>query len=416
MLRIVLAAALSCTVLYAQDTAFPLESIAIEGSALPKETVLEMTGFRVGTPIHQAGIEAGCKKLGESGLFQDIGYRYAPGPQHGYVVTITLSDQTKMREASVDIPGVDSDEIWQWLTSKFPPFNRKVPDIPAAQDYLAKLIEQHYDAALAGQHVVSKLEQEFTPRLRTIVSFQPANLPVVGQMSFSGQQKLSAEQLNSIMQKVVAGQGYIDRRFRALVELNLRPAYEELGMYRVRFPRISAQKAGESAVNVAVEIEEGAQFTLGAVSIAGDDLPKEEMLKAANLKPGGIANWTHIQQGIWDMERPVKRLGFYSASSAAQRVLHDDTRVIDVSVSIQKGPLYHFGEVTFAGLSPSQEQVARKHWTAAPGSSYEFLHSNDFLREFSRAVDLRQFKKYNVQTKAGAGGHVMDVTVIFETK
>jgi outer membrane protein assembly factor BamA len=164
-------------------------------------------------PINKEGIETGCKKLEESGLFQDVSYRYAPGPQRGYVVTLSLVDQKKLTDAAIDIPGADEEQSWGWFTSKFPSFDHKVPDVPAAQDFLARQLEQHAGTALAGQHLVSRLEQEFTPRPRMIVSFQPEKLPSIASMSFTGQETLTAGQLDAILQKVIAGQGYTDRKF-----------------------------------------------------------------------------------------------------------------------------------------------------------------------------------------------------------
>ena len=79
---------------------------------MPRETVLEITGFRLGAPINKPAIEQGCAKLRDSGIFQDINYRYGPGPKRGYIVTLTLSDQSGLAEAAIDIPGADEDEIW----------------------------------------------------------------------------------------------------------------------------------------------------------------------------------------------------------------------------------------------------------------------------------------------------------------
>lgn len=416
MLRTLVLVTVLCGLSKAQDPSFPLESVSIEGSSFPKDTILGLTGFHVGAPVNKTAIEAGCKKLEETGLFQDINYRYAPGPKHGHVVTLSLADQSKLTDAAIDIPGGNEDEVWQWLGAQYPAFAHKVPDNPAAQEFLAKQIERHAAAALGGQRLVTRLEQEFTLPARTIISFQPENLPSIGAVNFMGQQKLSAAQLESILQKVMAGQGYTDRRFHALVELNLRPAYEDLGMYRVRFPAITAHTAEPSALTVTVTIEEGSQFTLGNVEIAGDDLPREAMQKAANLKSGGIANWSQIQQAVWAMERPVKRLGYFTARSRTARVLHDDTHVLDVQAVFEKGPLYHVGEVRFAGLPAALQSRARQLWSAAPGSPYDFEYPNDFVRDFSRVVDFRQFKKYDVKTQPGAGDHVMDVTVDFEPR
>ena len=155
---------------------------------------------------------------------------------------------------------------------------------------------------------------------------------------------------------------------------------------------------------------------MGAIEIIGGDLPRAAMEKAANIKTGTVANWTQIQRGAWEMERPLKRLGYFAAQSKTDRLLHDDTRVLDVNVTFEKGPPYHFGHVRFVGLPPTLESRARQAWTAAPGSPYDFLYANDFIRDFSRLVDFRQFKKYEAKAQPGVGDHVMDVTVNFESK
>ena len=142
MPRIIVLIALLSSALCAQESAFPLETVNVEGTTLPKETILELTGFHIGNPVDRQAIESGCKKLEGSGLFQDIGYHYAPGPKRGYIVTLTLADQKKLSDAAIDIPGTDEGEAWHWLVSRFPTFDHKVPDNPSAQDFLAKQIEQ----------------------------------------------------------------------------------------------------------------------------------------------------------------------------------------------------------------------------------------------------------------------------------
>jgi hypothetical protein len=61
-----------------QNSAFPLESVAVEGSAIPQTVILEIAGLRLGTPIDKAGVEQACAKLQETGVFATISYRYAP--------------------------------------------------------------------------------------------------------------------------------------------------------------------------------------------------------------------------------------------------------------------------------------------------------------------------------------------------
>src|SRR5260370_22817998 len=166
--------------MHGQDAAFPLESVSVEGTAISRATVLEIAGLRIGALVNKSAIEQACGRLQESGIFSAIDYHYAPGPKHGYVLTLKLMDPGSLSEAAIDIPGIDENEVWQWLSSRYPDFNHKVPGADVAQQYLARQIEAHLGARLEGQHIVSRLETEFAPRRRLIIAFQPEMLPRVG--------------------------------------------------------------------------------------------------------------------------------------------------------------------------------------------------------------------------------------------
>jgi len=288
-----------------QNASFPLESVALDGTSLSKEFVMEMAGLHIGAPVDKAAIEAACARLQDSGIFQSINYRYAPGLNHGYVLTLSVADQGILVESSIDVPGVEENEIWQWLVAQYPAFNRKVPGNDSAQQFIAKKIEEHLGTKLDGQHLVARLESDVVRR-RALISFQPEKLPRIASMTFTGQSELNAAQLSTMMQKVVADDGYLERRFRQALDLNVRRAYEEHGMYRVRFVSVAMQKIDTSSVSVATAIDEGPKYTLGEVELVGEQLPVAAMLDAAKFKKNQTANWTEIQNGIWALERPLK--------------------------------------------------------------------------------------------------------------
>lgn len=394
-----------------QSESFPLEAVKLEGTQLALGVVLDLSGLRIGAPVNQSAIEEGCKKLQASGIFQTVGFQYAPGEKQGYVLTLSLLDQTVLTDASIDIPGIDQDEIWQWLSVRYPRFQHKVPGDETGQLFLAHEIERHLGGKLAGQHLVARLESDLTSG-RTIVSYQPEALPKIGAMNFTGQREFSEIDLQHIMEKVVAGEGYLDRRYRAYLELNLRRAYEEHGMYRVRFPSVAARPDGNS-MTVTTVIEEGPKFTLGDVKLVGENLPTAAMLEAAKFKSGAIANWTEIQSGIWETEKPLKRLGYTEARAVPERVYHDEARVMDVNISYRKGPIYHFGELRVTGLSPELEVKARGMWKLQRGDPYDYVYPHEFLREFNKSLGKLMFKRYDVATQKGTGDHVTDVSVSF---
>lgn len=400
---ILLFASLSCA--YPQTR---LESLAVEGSALPQKTVLELSGFHIGASIDRPGIEAGCKRLEETGLFSSITFRYAPTPKNGFALTLSLTDQGRLSSASIDIPGVEESDVWQWLIVKFPAFNRKVPGSDAAQHVLALQIESHLGAKLRGEKIVTKMETNFA---KSTVSFQPEHLPRIDSMAFTGTKEMTPDQANAVMRKVTADRGYTDRGFRNLLENNLRPSYEEHGLYRVQFPQVKVEFVDPTALAVITTVEEGAKYSLGDVTLAGEDLPADKMLAAAKFRKGEVANWTEIQKSIWEMERSLTRSGYFDTASKQERIFHDDTHLLDLKIGVTKGALYHFGQLRTAGLSPELEAKARKAWKKNPGDPWDYDYVNDFLKVFSKSVDSRDGKRYNVRMTNNASDHTVDITV-----
>ena len=397
-----------------QDTAFPLESVASEGSTIPQPVILEITGLRIASPIDKRGIEQACKKLEESGLFASISYRYAPGPKKGYALTLILADQAPLFGATIDVPGADENEAWQWLLARFRRFDHQAPQAEAGQRFLAAEIERHLGDSMRGQHLVVRMENDFrTGKLTS--SFQPEVLPRVHSVGFTGNQVIASGELGPALNRVVANAEYTDRRFAVAVDLNLRPVYEQHGYYRVRFVPSPPQWT-DGGVSVVVGITEGSPYQLGNVEVLGENLPLDAMVSAAKFPKGKLANWTQIQEGIWEMEKVVKRMGFFEATASPNRSYDDAAHVLELRIRVNKGPLYHFGEIRITGLGPDLEGRARRTWKPKPGDPYDYGYPNEFFQAFSRTVDFRNFRKFNAVVQKAAGNYVMDVNLVFETR
>ncbi len=377
--------------------------------------MLDLAGLHIGASVDKAAFEAAGQKLNDSGLFESVSYRYGPSEHKGYILTLMLADP-RLVNAAIDIPGVNEDEQWRWLASRYPFLDHKVPANDAGQMFVARKLEEHLAQTLEGHHIVAQLEADLMHGGKSLILFEPDPLPRIAAIHFTGQMELTAEQLAAVIPKDVRDHGYSDRSFRQAVELNLRRAYEERGMYRVRFPSITAERQPGWMVSATVAIEEGARYTLGDVQIMGNNLPVDAMLKAANFRKNEIANWTEIQNSLYDLEKPVKRLGYLNAASVPERILHDDPRVLDVKVSFRLGPLFRLGQVQFVGLAPNVEEQARKIWGPKPGDPFDYEYPTDFFKAFSRTVDSRQFKRMKSTMRKGSGDNVMDFVVTFEPR
>ena len=396
----------------AQSGPVPLEFVTAEGSTIPQSVVQEIAGLKIDAPIDQAGIEEACRKLQDSGLFASISYRYAQGAQKGFALTLSLADQTPSSGATIDVPGVDEDEAWRWLAGRFRRFDRQVPQAETAQKFLAHELEGHLGKAMRGQPLTVRMENDFKTRKLTL-SFQPEVLPKLGAVTFTGNAAISAVELGAVLNRVTANADYTDRKFAAALELNLRPFYEEHGFYRVKLVPGRAQlTANGAAVNVAVT--EGASYQLGTVEVLGENLPVESMMGAAKFPKGRLANWRQIQEGIWAMEKVVKRSGYFAATATPERSFDDAAHLLGLRIRVNLGPLYHYGEFRVAGLNADQEAKARRLWKGKKGEPYDYGYPVEFMQELSRVVEFRNFQRHDAVTRKGVGDHVMDVDLVFE--
>jgi hypothetical protein len=80
------------------------------------------------------------------------------------------------------------------------------------------------------------------------------------------------------------------------------------------------------------------------------------------------------------------------------------------------GPLFKFGQLQIAGLTPTLEAQARKIWSLNPGDPFDYDYPKDFSQTFFRAVDGRQFKKFSATMRKGTGENVMDFALVFEPR
>jgi outer membrane protein assembly factor BamA len=396
-----------------QNSSFDLESVVIEGSQIPQSQIVEIAGLRIASPIDKAGIERACRSLQESGLFASISYRYAPGPKKGYVLTLILADQP-LQAATIDVPGLDESEAWQWLASRFHRFDHQVPADDSAQSYLARQLERHLGGSLRGQSLTVRMETDLRT-LKSTFSFQPEILPRLQSVNFTGNQAITSTELTSVLSHVSANEQYTDRKFAQAVELNLRPVYEQHGLYRVHFVPGGSQWT-DAGVSVNLAITEGEPYRLGKAELTGENLPVDAMLSAGKLPIGKLANWRDIQAGIQAMEKAVKRTGFFDAVAQPDRTLDDAEHVLDLRIRVVRGPLYHFGELRITGLTPEQEARARKTWQPKPGDPYDYAYANDFFQAFSRIVDFRSFRKFNAVVQKGNGDRAMDINLVFEAR
>jgi outer membrane protein assembly factor BamA len=392
----------------------PVAEIKVAGNArLPAAAVIAASGLRVGQIATRAQFDAAAQRLADTGFFASVSYGYDPktvGGVSGYALTLHVSEQTTLAPVELDIPGLDVEELWQRLKSADPLIDRQMPNNDRALAYYQRALERELGKLNYTDEIVMKNEVDLrTGRMMTIC--RPAHPPKIAAIRFEGNAAIADSTLQASMTKVAMGQDYSERDFRRMLELNVRPLYEDLGHLTVTITSVNMARAGD-AVTVTAAIDEGPAWRLGKVILTGEALPLADMHEAARFAYGSPANWKQFMAAVHDMEQVLRRDGYIRVSSKPVRSFHASAQVMDVNVEFTKGPQFLFGELHIDGLDAVTQQRLAGLWKLPGGAPMNQPYIDDFVRS-AMSLLRGKFRTFSSDLHVRTGTHVVDVTLKF---
>jgi outer membrane protein assembly factor BamA len=390
-------------------------SITVSGNVrLGAPAIVDVTGLRTGTKVTRLELDAAVQALADTGLFASVSYRYDPvsGKEpSSYRISFPVQEGRADIPVTIDIPGLDEEAAWKELRIAAPMVDRKMPSDDRAMDYYCRALEAVLRKMNREEKVVAINRADLRTK-RVEISLVLANTPSVSHVSFEGARVLAAPMLSAVIEKVATGNRYLEREFRQVLDLNVRPLYEERGYLKVEFPSLRLAFS-EGSVAVSVQVVEGMAWILGKVEVAGDAIPRDEMVREGGFATGKIVNWQQVLESIARMEKVLKRDGYLAASSKPVRLFRDQGQIVDLRIDVNKGRQFLFGEMSMAGMNPSQQERARSIWKLRSGDAL----NQPYLDEFAKAVFEmlpRTFRSFHSQLRQRPNTSVMDVIFTFK--
>ncbi len=130
-----------------------IRRILVEGTRLPPLSVIRLAGIKAGDEVDFAKVRTALQKATQTGLISKIDFEYEslPDKETEVILHLKCTDVMPLAKASIQIPKVNEDDVWNWLVQLDPLFTRDLPPTEAAiQLYsrgIAKYMETHGDPA-----------------------------------------------------------------------------------------------------------------------------------------------------------------------------------------------------------------------------------------------------------------------------
>jgi outer membrane protein insertion porin family len=394
---------------------FPIDSIAIEGNRIPAGAIIAVSGLKRGEKGDSAAFDAARDRLLASGYFDTVAYRYRASASGGYEVTFEVREVDTLYPVRIDALPASAAEIVAYLKSRDPLFSGKMPGTRQVIERTAHEIEQYLSTKGHPEQVAGKVIAAAPGQFE--VGFTPVRgLPAVSAVSFEGSKVISATVLHNKISEVAFGQPFTESGFRMLLESQLLPLYEAKGYMRVTFPKITTAPSAEvSGIDLKVTVDEGSEYKLVRVAVAGRSASESaRILKSAKLPQMTVANFEEVRQAAVRVKDSMRHQGFLDAKVTTDRKLDDAKKTVEFFLVVDAGERYTFGKLTIEGLGLDGEAAIRKMWSVKTGDEFPADYPDYFAAKvkeaglFDNLGDTKATPAINPET------HVVDVTIDFK--
>lgn len=395
---------------------WPIATISIEGNKrYSAQQIITATGLRIGQPAGKPEFERARDRLVATGLFEEVGYRFAPQPgANEYAAAFQVTEVEPLYPVRFDRLDTPDGDLRQILRSKDPFFGEQIPATAQVLERHSRVIEEYLASKGKPMKVIGKVVSD-QPNQFGIVFRPAASEPAVAEVKFLGNEVIPTAALLANFAGVAYGTPYREPAFRQMLDTGIRPMYEARGRLLIKFPVIQVEKAKTvQGLVVTVTVEEGPSFDLAEVAIEGDTpVPPAQLLKAAGLKEGDLANFDEVNAAVDRMRKVFRRNGYMNAAIEVKRKIHDKPKTVDLAMSVEPGPQFTFGKLKIEGLDIHGEAAIKKLWTLKEGKPYNADYPDYFLNRvredgvFDELGTTKTAQEVNEETR------IVDVTLKF---
>ena len=177
---------------------------------------------------------------------------------------------------------------------------------------------------------------------------------------------------------------------------NITDHYQNAGFLRVEIsePNVIPKEEG---LTVAIEINEGDRYTVGPVDIEGDDSMDIEALRnIVGIKEGEFFNRGLLTADTERLENYYTNRGFYFAKVEPRTSINEDSHVVDVSFSVEKGPLYFIRKINVSGNTITHDEIIRREVAVV---EHQLYSARSVAISRSRVRGLGFFEEVSVEPK-----------------
>ena len=379
------------------------------------DEIIAATGLRIGAPATDDDFKKVIEEFGESGLFADASYSYSFSPA-GTKLSLQLADKQNLVPVRFEnFVWLSDEELLRKLHEHLPLFKGEAP----AQGSLADRISDVLQAVLlehASSGVVDYIRVEKENGPVEALLYRVNNVTIrVRNIEFPG---AGADELAALTSAVapLIDRNYVRSDLMNFTESRLRPIYLEKGFLKANFaePHTSVvhENTDETLVDVALPVQPGTQYKLGAIEWTGNKAFSADKLQSlVTLTAGKPVNANRLKTDLDQVRKLYGTKGYMEASVEPEPEFDDAAATVTYRLRVNEGEVFRMGDLDIRGLDPKVADHLEQGWKLRPGDPYNQSYPDQFADESLKRMASNMNWAVTVHEAVNSKDKTVDVTL-----
>jgi outer membrane protein assembly factor BamA len=383
----------------APSSARTLIAVKVTGTKrFAQADVVAASGLRVGTTAGEDDFKRAARRLGDTGVFNDIAYSYSYSSA-GTKLELQVTDADKFLPARFeDFVWFTDEELRQKVKEHIPLFNGELPIAGRLPDEVSDVLQALLVEKDVPGHVnYLRYAREGGPV--EAINYSVSDVLIrVRKVEFTGASTNELPLLEAAAERV-ADREYSRSRISEFVEHQLLPVYHARGYLKASFgpprPHVvqsaaadnSVETRNETFVDVALAVNSGRQYTLSSLEWSGNrEIPTETLQSLISANPGQVMNMVRLADALQEVRTLYSARGYINCFVGINEQFDDAVGAVAIRLEVKEDYVYRMGELDFRGLDNSLTAKLRSAWKLRQGDVYDATYLKEYLPEANKLL------------------------------
>jgi outer membrane protein insertion porin family len=232
---------------------------------------------------------------------------------------------------------------------------------------------------------------------------------------FEGNTHFSSRTLRGIMQTKEAwflsgltGAGNLDPEVLKTDTERLTAFYYDSGYVNVKVDEPQVERK-DDGLDVTIRIDEGAQYKVGSVNLAGDIVGNPSVIKShLEMQPGEIFRASKLRKDVLSLTDAYGDLGYAFVNVEPLTDVETEKKEVALTYKIDKGPAVYFDRIEITGNTKTKDEVIRRELKV---QEQQLFRGSQLKESRARVQRLGLFQEVNMTTQRSNQPDKIDLLV-----